>query len=120
MSINFNSLSEEQKDKFKKLANLQQSYEFLIAQVRQTEIEQGTTNVAIEELEKIDSEDVVYKSIGSILVKSKKNILLDEKKSLKVTLEMRLKTLEQKKSRMESQIKTLNSSLQSDLQNKNL
>lgn len=117
MSINFNSLTEEQKDKFKKLANLQQSYEFLIAQLRQTEIDQSTTNVAIEELEKIAPEEVVYKSIGGLLVKSKKNTLLDEKKSLKVTLEMRLKTLEQKKTRLESQIKTLNNSLQSDFQN---
>jgi len=45
---------------------------------------------------------------------------LDEKKSLKVTLEMRLKTLDQKKARVENQITTLRNSIQADFQNKNL
>ncbi|GAG99771.1 unnamed protein product [marine sediment metagenome] len=52
------------------------------------------------------------------MLKSEKNKLLDEKKSLKVTLEMRLKTLDQKKSRLENQITTLSNSIQADLQNK--
>ncbi|MHA2088445.1 MAG: prefoldin subunit, partial [Promethearchaeota archaeon] len=119
MTINLDDLDEEQKNKIQNLANLQQTYEIIETQRRQTESHQRETEFAIEELEKVTSEDTtVYKSLGGILVLSDKNKLLDEKKSLKVTLEMRLKTLDQKKSRLENQIKTLTSSIQSDLQNK--
>jgi len=74
------------------------------------------TEVAVEELEKIDPETPVYKSIGGILVKSEKNKLLDEKKSLKVTLEMRIKTLKQKEERTRQSLQSLQKSLQADLQ----
>lgn len=120
MTINIDDLSEEQKNKIQNLANLQQTFEIIETQRRQTDSHLRETEFAIEELEKIEDEDTtVYKSLGGILVLSDKNKLLDEKKSLKVTLEMRLKTLDQKKSRLENQIKTLSSSIQSDLQNKN-
>ncbi len=119
MTINLDNLNEEQKNKIQNLANLQQTYEIIETQRRQIDSHLRDTEFAIEELEKISSEDTaVYKSIGGILVLSEKNKLLDEKKSLRVTLEMRLKTLDQKKSRLENQIKTLTSSIQTDFQNK--
>ena len=118
MTINLDGLSEEQKNKIINFQNVQQSYEIINAQKNQTESLLRETEFAIEELEKINPDDTVYKSIGGILVKSEKNKLLDEKKSLKVTLEMRIKTLDQKKTRLENQIKTLSNSIQTDLQNK--
>ncbi len=120
MSINLDNLDEEQRKKIQNLANMQQTYDIINSQKNQTESHLRETEFAIEELEKIDSEDDVYKSIGGILVKSEKNKLLDEKKSLKVTLEMRVKTLDQKKSRLENQITTLSNSIQADLQNKSV
>jgi prefoldin beta subunit len=119
MSINLNNLDEEQRNKIQNLANLQQTYEIINTQKNQTESHLRETEFAIEELEKIDDDSSVYKSIGGILVKIDRNKLLDEKKSLKVTLEMRIKTLDQKKSRLENQITTLSNSIQADLQNKN-
>ncbi|MFX1311105.1 MAG: prefoldin subunit beta [Promethearchaeota archaeon] len=120
MTINLEDLDEEQKKKIMNLQNLQQTYEFITSQKLQLESTLRETELAIEELEKLDPDNTVYKSIGGILVKSEKNKLLDEKKSLKVTLEMRLKTLEQKKTRTENQITTLRNSIQADFQNKNL
>ncbi|MHA2399334.1 MAG: prefoldin subunit beta [Promethearchaeota archaeon] len=118
MSINLENLSEEQRSKLQNLANLQQTYEIIQQQKNQTESHLRETEFAIEELEKIGDDDIAYKSIGGLLLKSDKNKLLDEKKSLKVTLEMRAKTLDQKNTRLENQIKTLSSSIQADLQNK--
>jgi len=120
MSINLNNLDEEQRNKIQNLANLQQTYEIITTQKNQTESHVRETQFAIEELEKTSEDNAVYKSIGGILVKSERNALLDEKKSLKVTLEMRLKTLDQKKSRLENQITTLSTSIQADLQNQNV
>ena len=117
MTINIDNLNEEQKKKLLNFNNLQQSFEFITSQRLQIESTFRETELAIEELEKINPEDTVYKTIGGILVKSEKNKLLDEKKSLKVTLEMRLKTLKQKEERVKTQIETMRKSLQADFQN---
>lgn len=116
MTINLDNLNEEQKKKILNLNNLQQSFEFITSQRIQVESTLRESELAIEELEKINPTDTVYKAIGGILVKSEKNKLLDEKKSLKVTLEMRLKTLKQKEDRVKSQIETMRKSLQADFQ----
>ncbi|MEE9377415.1 MAG: prefoldin subunit beta [Candidatus Lokiarchaeia archaeon] len=116
MTINLDNLNEEQKKKLLNFNNLQQSFEFITSQRLQIESTFRESELAIEELEKINPEDTVYKTIGGILVKSEKNKLLDEKKSLKVTLEMRLKTLKQKEERVKTQIETMRKSLQADFQ----
>jgi len=116
MSIDLNSLDEEQKKKIINLNNLQQTFEFITTQKLQIESTIRETELAIEELEKINPEETVYKAIGGILIKSNKNKLLDEKKSLKVTLEMRLKTLKSKEERTRSNIEALRKSLQADFQ----
>lgn len=116
MTINLDNLNEEQKQKLLNFNNLQQTFEFLTSQRLQVESTLRETELAIEELEKINPDGTVYKAIGGILVKSEKNKLLDEKKSLKVTLEMRLKTLKQKEERVKTQIETMRKSLQADFQ----
>jgi chaperonin cofactor prefoldin len=68
-------------------------------------------------LEKASADTTVYKNIGGIMVKSDRNKLLDEKKSLKITLEMRSKTLAQKTERTKSSFETLQKSPQSELSN---
>ena len=119
MSINLENLPEEQKKKLINLNNFQQSFEFITTQKLQTESTLRESELAIEQLEEIDATETVYKSIGGILVKSEKNKLLEEKKSLKVSLEMRMKTLKQKEDRIKSQIENLRKSLQIDFQKTN-
>ena len=116
MTINLDNLNEEQRQKLLNFNNLQQSFEFITSQRLQIESTFRETELAIDELEKINPDDTVYKAIGGILVKSEKNKLLDEKRSLKVTLEMRLKTLKQKEERVKTQIETMRKSLQADFQ----
>ncbi|MFX0104513.1 MAG: prefoldin subunit beta [Candidatus Hodarchaeota archaeon] len=114
------NLNEEQKKKLMNFNNMRQSLEFITSQRLQVESSLRETELAIEELEKINPEDAVYKAIGGILVKSEKNKLLDEKKSLKVSLDMRLKTLKQKEERVKNQLETMSKSLQADLQKLNM
>ncbi|MFO8017169.1 MAG: prefoldin subunit beta [Promethearchaeia archaeon] len=117
MSINLDNYSDEVKKKIQSLQNLQQSLEFLSNQRMQIQSNLRETEQAIEILEKTDEDEVVYKSIGGIMVKSDQKKLLDEKKSLKVTLEMRSKTVQQKVDRTKKQLENLRQSLQSELQN---
>jgi len=118
MSINLENLDEETRKKILNYQNVSTSLQYLTQQKVQMETAFRECEIAIEELEKINPEDVVYKSIGGIMVKSEKNKLLDEKKSLKVSLEMRIKTLDQKITRTQGEATRIQNSLQSVLQNK--
>ena len=118
MGTNLDNLPEEVKKKIMDLQNLQiqiqnlhNTHDFLENQRRETDL-------AIEELEKVGSDAVVYKSIGGIMVKSERDKLLDEKKSLKVSTEMRLKTVKQKEERTIQTLENMRKSLQADLQPK--
>ena len=118
MGTNLDNLPEDVKKKIMELQNLQiqlqnlrNTHDFLENQKRETDL-------AIEELEKVDPDAVVYKSIDGIMVKSERDKLLDEKKSLKVSTEMRLKTVKQKEERSMQTLETMRKSLQSDHQPK--
>lgn len=116
MTINFDQLDEATKKKIQDLNTLSQNLEFLTQQRIQIDNSMREADLAIEELEKTPEDTLVYKSIGGIMVKSERNRLLDEKKSLKKTLEMRSKTLIQKIERTKTTIENMQKSLQNDLQ----
>ena len=116
MTINFDQLDEATKKKIQDLNTLSQNLEFLTQQRIQIDNSMREADLAIEELEKTAEDTLVYKSIGGIMVKSERNRLLDEKKSLKKTLEMRSKTIIQKIERTKTTIETMQKSLQNDLQ----
>ena len=109
------NLDEETRNKIINLQNLQRSLEIISSQRLQMESALRECELAIEELEKTEADAVVYKSIGGIMVKSDRNKFLDEKKSLKTTLNMRIKTLSQKEERTKQQFETMRNSLQKDL-----
>jgi prefoldin beta subunit len=118
MVVNLDNLDEETKKKVVTLQNLSATMEYLTNQKIQIEGSMRETEIAVEELEKINPDVVVYKSIGGIIIKSEKTKLLEEKKSLKTTLEMRIKTIESKISRTKSQIEAMRKSIQADFENK--
>ena len=118
MTINFDQLDEETKKKIQNLSALSQSLEFLTQQKIQLETSLKEAELAIENLNEATPDTTVYKNIGGVMVKSSRDKLLDEKKNLKVTLEMRLKTIDQKTERTRNSFETLQKSLQADLKNK--
>ncbi|MFX1276640.1 MAG: prefoldin subunit [Promethearchaeota archaeon] len=116
MGINLDSLPEELRKKIidlqnkqVQLQNLRNTHEFLESQNRDTEL-------CIQELEKANPDTTVYKSIGGVLVKSSRDRLLDEKKSLKISTEMRLKSIKQKEERSIQELETIRKSIQADFQ----
>ena len=115
MTINLDQLDEATKKKIQDLNNISRNLEILSQQNLQIESSMSEASLAIEELEKADPNTIVYKNIGGIMVKSERNKLLDEKKSLKITLEMRSKTLAQNITRTKNNLETMQKSLQNDL-----
>lgn len=118
MGINQENIPEDVRKKITDLQNLQITLQNLQNQHTFLENQRRETDLAIEELENVGSDAVVYKSIGGIMVKSERDKLLDEKKSLKVSTEMRLKTIKQKEERAMQAVENMRKSLQADLQPK--
>jgi len=61
-----------------KMQQAQQNLQSIMAQKQQLDLEQHESNKALEELNKINDDETVYKYAGSILVKSNKKTLVDE------------------------------------------
>ncbi|TXT62126.1 MAG: Prefoldin subunit beta [Promethearchaeota archaeon] len=117
MAINFENLPDDLKKKIQQFSQMQQNLEYIINQRIQMETRLRETELAVEELEKTEPNEVIYKSIGGIMVKSDRDKLLAEKKSQKTSLDMRIKTLKQKEERARGQIETTSKAIQADLQN---
>ena len=71
-----------------KLQQSQQNLQSILAQKQQLEFDKLETEKALEELQKVNDDDMVFKHAGTILIKSNKKDLieeLDEKKELAKT-----------------------------------
>ncbi len=74
-----------------RLQQLQQNLQAIMMQKQQLEVETVETDRALEELKKAGPDDIVYKSAGSVLIKTKKDEVLkelEEKKELSNTRSM--------------------------------
>ncbi len=94
---------------------LQQTLQSVLAQKQQVEIELTEVEQALAELQKTADEAVIYKSVGSLLVKTEKakvTVDLNERKEL---LNMRASVLGKQEERLRSQMKELQAKLQQDL-----
>lgn len=120
MNIPYENLSDDLKNKLQNYNNLVRTLEFLTQQ--RFELERGLRDaeLAIGELDKTESDKEVYKSIGGIMVKSERDRLLDEKKSQKASIELKLKTITQREERTKTQLETLRIALEKDFKDQGI
>ena len=86
-----------------------------MTQKQQLEIEQSETDKAIIELEKVTDQTPVYKSVGSLLIKSERQNLLTELKERKELLGTRVTVLGRQEERTRERMKELQEKLQEKL-----
>jgi len=98
-----------------RLQQLQQTLQVILTQKQQLELELTETEQALSELEKLTDDAVIYKSIGSLLVKSEKVKATTELNERKDLLNMRIGVLGKQEERLRSQVKDLQVKLQRDL-----
>ena len=98
-----------------RLQQLQQTLQTVSAQRQQLELENSEADQALAELEKMDNTSVIYKSIGSLLVKSERQKVMDELSERKELLTTRILVLTKQRSRMEERIKSLQRTVQERL-----
>jgi prefoldin beta subunit len=99
-----------------RLQQLQQTMQSVVTQKQQLELELSETDKALGELEKATDETPIYKSVGSILVKSNRQNLLTELKERKELLTTRVTVLGKQEERTRERLKEVQEKLQERLQ----
>lgn len=115
MSEELAKLPPQVQERLLRFQQLQQTLQSVLAQKQQVEIELTEVEQALAELQKTADEAVIYKSVGSLLVKTEKakvTVDLNERKEL---LNMRASVLGKQEERLRSQMKELQAKLQQDL-----
>ena len=98
-----------------RLQQLQQTLQGVLTQKQQLELELTEVEQALDELEKMTDNAIIYKSIGSLLVKSEKGKVMKDLSERKELLDMRINVLGKQEERLRSQVKELQTKLQRDL-----
>jgi len=93
------------------LQQIQQQAQAIVAQKNQVDITLKEAELALEELEKLEPDAVVYRAIGDLLIKTereKTKLYLVEKKD---TLNLRLQTLARQEERAQKRFQQLQEQL---------
>jgi len=98
-----------------RLQQLQETLRTVLAQKQQLDVELLEIDRALSELEKTPDGAVIYKSIGSLLIKTDKAKVTSELNERKELASMRISVLTKQEERLRSQIKELQEKLQKDL-----
>jgi prefoldin beta subunit len=98
-----------------RLQQLQQTLQSILAQKQQVEMEKTEVDQTIAELAKTADDVVVYKAIGSLLVKAEKAKLNEELAERKSLLDTRATVMTRQEERIRSQVKEAQTKLQEDL-----
>jgi prefoldin beta subunit len=88
-----------------RLQQLQQNLQSIMLQKQHLESEHLETERSLELLQKASDDDVVYKTAGSILVKSTKTILVSELQEKKELANTRLTVLTKQEARVKENLK---------------
>jgi prefoldin beta subunit len=98
-----------------RLQQLQETLQSVLAQKQQLDLDLLDIDRALSELEKTTEETIIYKSIGSLLIKTDKAKVTSELAERKELTSMRISVLTKQEERLRSQIKELQERLQKDL-----
>jgi prefoldin beta subunit len=115
MSEEISKLPPQVQQRLVRLQQLQQTLQGVLTQKQQLELELTEIEQALDELEKLTDNATIYKSIGSLLVKSEKGKVTTDLNERKELLDMRVNVLGKQEERLRSQLKELQTKLQRDL-----
>lgn len=115
MAEDISRLPPQVQERLLRLRQLQQTLQGVLTQKQRLELELTDNEQATEELEKLDENTVIYKSIGSLMVKAEKNKVTTDLNERKELLNMRIKALGRQEERLRKQLKNLQEKLQRDL-----
>lgn len=109
-------MSPQLRDQITRLQQLRMNLQTIMQQRQQVELRLKEVDEATSELEKTDAKTPIYKSVGSLLIKTKgKSEVTKELKANKESLELRKTTLEKQEGRTKEKLNELQSKVQNAL-----
>ncbi|VVB85384.1 Prefoldin subunit beta [uncultured archaeon] len=99
------------KNQLAQLQQIQQQAQAIAVQKNQVEITLKETDLALEELEKLDEDAVVYRAIGDLMIKTGRDKTRDSLKEKKDTLDLRMQTLARQEERAQTRFQQLQEQL---------
>jgi len=108
-------LPESVKSDIKRYQDVTEKLRLVLLNKQQVQIQLTEVNNALDELQKVDSETMVFKIIGNLMINKKKEDLINELSERKETLEIRLKSLEKQEKLLKDQLKDLESRIHKKL-----
>lgn len=115
MSEELAKLPPQVQERLLRFQQLQQTLQSVLAQKQQVELELTEIEQALSELQKVADDAIIYKAIGSLLVKADKAKVTADLNERKELLNMRASVLGKQEERLRSQMKDLQTKLQQDL-----
>lgn len=115
MSEDISGLPPQVQQRLLRLQQLQQTLQGVLSQKQQLDMQLTEVEQAVSELEKLNENAVIYKSIGALLVKSEKEKVSTDLIERKELLKMRVEVLAKQEERLRTQVKDLQEKLQQDL-----
>lgn len=97
------------------LQQVQQQAQALAQQKNQLEILLKESNMALEELDKLEEGVTVFKNIGNLMIKSEKDKTTEELKEKKETLNLRLQTIIRQEERINKRFTQLQEQLKTSV-----
>ncbi|NJE06487.1 prefoldin subunit beta [Thermococcus sp. M36] len=97
------------------LENYQGQLQLVIQQKQKVQLELTEARKALEELEKVEDGTTIYKTVGTLIVKTDKAKAVEELKEKVETLEVRLSALERQEKKLNEKLKELTAQIQSAL-----
>ncbi len=109
-------MSKQLQDQINRLQQMRSQLQMIMQQRQQVDLRLKDIDESLAELDKTDTNTPIYKSVGSLLIKTKsKNEIVKELKSNKESLGLRKKTLEQQEGRTKEKLNELQSKVQNSL-----
>ena len=115
MSEDISRLPPQVQERLLRLQQLQQTLQTVMAQKQQVDMEQTEVEQTLTELGKTTDDAVIYKAIGSLLVKADKAKVTADLIERKELLTTRTTVLARQEERLRSQAKDVQTKLQEDL-----
>jgi prefoldin beta subunit len=115
VSEEISKLPPQVQERLLRLQQLQQTLQSVLTQKQQVEIELTEIEQAASELQKTADDVIIYKAIGTLLVKAEKAKITADLNERKELLNTRTTVLGKQEERLRSQLKDLQAKLQQDL-----
>jgi len=115
VSDEISKLPPQVQERLLRLQQLQQTLQTVLAQKQQVEFELTEIEQALSELQKTADDAVIYRAIGTLLVKAEKAKIVADLNERKELLNTRATVLGKQEERLRSQLKDLQAKLQQDL-----